>query len=46
MKRIDLQRIKKHGVDFFVTGNGYIRDCLNLKFIPCVHEEETANRGG
>lgn len=33
----NLLYIVKYGADFFATGNEYMRDNLNMKFIPCVN---------
>ena len=46
MGKIDLQLIKERAADFFVTGNEYIRDSLNLKFIPCGLADKIAYGGG
>ena len=42
----NLRHIEEHGADFFATGNEYMRDNLNLKYIPCVHEDKNLSRGG
>ena len=42
----NLRYVEKNGADFFATGNEYMRDGLNLKFIPRIHADENANRGG
>lgn len=46
MGQMDLQRITERAADFFVTGNEYIRDSLNLKFIPCRLADRSAYGGG
>ncbi|MBQ6298222.1 MAG: hypothetical protein IJK81_11170 [Selenomonadaceae bacterium] len=46
MGKMDLQRITECAADFFVTGNGYVRDSLNLKFIPCGRADKIAYAGG
>ncbi len=46
MGKIDLQLIKERAADFFVTGNEYMRDSLNLKFIPCGRADKIAYGGG
>ena len=35
----NLQYTCEHGADFFATGNDYVREGLNLNFIPCVHKD-------
>ena len=42
----NLRHIEEHGADFFATGNEYMRDGLDLNFIPCVCEDKTAALGG
>ena len=34
MEKTDIQHIEESGADFFATGNEYMRDALNLNFIP------------
>lgn len=46
MGKMDLHRIMERTADFFVTGNGYIRDSLNLKFIPCGRADKIVYAGG
>jgi len=46
MGKIDLQLIKERAADFFVTGNEYMRDSLNLKFIPCGRANKISYAGG
>lgn len=46
MGKIDLQQIIESGADFFVTGNEYVRDSLNLKFIPLERLNRSAYGGG
>ena len=36
----------KYGADFFATGNEYIRDNLNMKFIPCANANKELAKGG
>ena len=42
----NLNYIEEHGADFFATGNEYMRDGLNINYIPCVREDKTAALGG
>ena len=42
----ELTYVKEHGANFFVTGNEYIRDSLDLKFIPCKNLYSKGKRGG
>ena len=42
----NLRHIEEHGADFFATGNGYMRDGLNMKCIPRVHADKIKSRGG
>lgn len=42
----NVRHVEKFGADFFATGNEYMRDGLNLEFIPCVHENKNFSRGG
>ena len=42
----NLRHVEEHGADFFATGNEYMRDGLNLKYIPCVKEDKTSTLGG
>ena len=42
----NLRHVEKNGADFFATGNEYMRDGLNLNYIPRIHEKESDNRGG
>ena len=42
----NLRHVEKNGADFFATGNEYMRDGLNLKFIPRVYADEKICRGG
>lgn len=42
----NFNHVKEHGADFFATGDEYIRDGLNLKFIPCAYEEKNKALGG
>ena len=39
----NLRYVEEHGADFFATGNEYMRDGLNLKFIPSVNENSGVN---
>ena len=41
----NVRHVEKHGADFFATGNEYMRDGLNLKYIPSVHEDKNFSRG-
>ena len=41
----NLCHVEKQGADFFATGNEYIRDNLNLKFIPRVCAEKESLGG-
>ncbi|MBQ6298437.1 MAG: CDP-glycerol glycerophosphotransferase family protein [Selenomonadaceae bacterium] len=45
MKKNDLQRIIEGGVGFFATGDEYVRNNLNLKFIPHEHTDKNSPRG-
>lgn len=45
MDKAELQRIEEHGADFFVTGNEYMRDALDLKFIPREHPDTRCGGG-
>ena len=42
----NLRHVEEYGADFFATGNEYMRDGLNLNFIPCVHSDKSLARGG
>ncbi|MBR0288863.1 MAG: hypothetical protein IJQ82_07780 [Selenomonadaceae bacterium] len=42
----NVHHVEEHGADFFATGDEYMRDGLNLKLIPCVHENKNFSRGG
>ena len=42
----NVRHVEKFGADFFATGDEHMRDGLNLKFIPSVHEEKNFSRGG
>lgn len=42
----DLIPVEKSRADFFVTGNEYIRDNLDLKFIPRVNLCKNETNGG
>ncbi len=42
----NLNYIEKNGADFFATGNEYMRDNLNMKYIPRVHTDKRKSRGG
>ena len=42
----NLRNVEKYGADFFATGDEFMRDGLNVNFIPRVHVEEKNNRGG
>ena len=42
----NVRHVENFGADFFATGDEYIRDGLNLKFIPCAHENKDFSRGG
>ena len=42
----NLRYVEEHGADFFMTGNEYTRDGLNLKLIPCVHANKEIAKGG
>ena len=42
----NVYHVEKYGADFFATGDECMRDGLNLKFIPCVHENKIFSRGG
>lgn len=45
MGKIDLQSITERSVDFFATGDEYVRINLNLEFIPNEHTYKNAPRG-
>ena len=42
----NLRHVEKNGADFFATGNEYMRDGLNLKYIPRVYTDEKKCLGG
>lgn len=42
----DLIPVENTHTDFFITGNGYMRESLNLKFIPRVNFCNNDNWGG
>ena len=42
----NLRCVEKNGADFFATGNEFMRDGLNMKYIPCVHVDKKISRGG
>ena len=42
----NLRYVEEHGADFFATGNEFMRDGLNMKYIPCVHVDKKISRGG
>ena len=42
----NLNYIEEHGADFFATGNEYMRDNLNMKYIPRVHIDKRKSLGG
>ena len=42
----NLSSVEMLAVDFFITGNEYIRDGLDLKFIPHKHADIEARVGG
>ncbi|MBO4779493.1 MAG: hypothetical protein J5497_02530, partial [Selenomonadaceae bacterium] len=42
----NLRHIEKYGADYFVTGNEYTQVGLNLNFIPRVHADTAAAKGG
>ena len=42
----NLRHVEEHGADFFVTGNEYTREGVNLDYLPCVCEDKTATLGG
>ena len=41
----NLRHVEKHGADFFATGNEYMRDGLNLKFIPRLTADKESSVG-
>ena len=41
----NLRHVEEHGADFFATGNEYMRDGLNLKFIPRVTDDKESLGG-
>ena len=45
MEKKDLQSITEGSVDFFATGDEYVRNNLNLEFIPYGHTDKNASRG-
>ena len=45
MEKKDLQSITERSVDFFATGDEYVRINLNLEFIPHEHTNKNAPRG-
>lgn len=42
----NVRHVEKYGADFFATGNEIMRDNLNIKLIPDVHEDKNFSRGG
>ncbi len=42
----NVRHVEKFGADFFATGDEHMRDNLNLKFLPSVHEDKNFSRGG
>ena len=42
----NFRHIEEHGADFFATGNDYMRDGLNMKYIPRIHADKKFSRGG
>jgi len=42
----NLKHVEEHGADFFATGDEYMRDGLNLNFIPRVHAKKSECLGG
>lgn len=45
MEKKDLQSITEGSVYFFATGDEYVRNNLNLEFIPHEHTDKNAPRG-
>ncbi len=42
----NLRHVEEHGADFFATGNEYMQNGLDLKYIPCVYVDKENSRGG